>query len=64
MRFEPLSPSPFPRTQGKGSRLSLPACGEGPQGGVNAQQKETHFYPLHGAAKAHDAPYPGASVRS
>ncbi len=36
MHFQPLSPSPFPRKQGKGSDLPLPASGEGPQGGVNA----------------------------
>ena len=36
MHFQPLSPSPFPRKQGKGSDLPLPAGGEGPQGGVNA----------------------------
>ena len=36
MHFQPLSPSPFPRKQGKGSDLPLLASGEGPQGGVNA----------------------------
>jgi len=36
MRIQPLSPSPFPRKQGKGSNLPLPASGEGLQGGVNA----------------------------
>jgi len=35
MHFQPLSPSPFPRKQGKGSDLPLPASREGPQGGVN-----------------------------
>ena len=36
MHFQPLSPSPFPRKQGKGSDLPLPAGGERRQGGVNA----------------------------
>ncbi len=39
MHFQPLSPSPFPRKQGKGSDLPLPAGGEGPQGGVNAPHR-------------------------
>ncbi len=39
MHLQPLSPSPFPRKQGKGSALPLPASGEGPQGGVNAPHR-------------------------
>jgi len=39
MHFQPLSPSPFPRKQRKGSDLPLPAGGEGPQGGVNAPHR-------------------------
>ncbi len=34
MHFQPLSPGPFPRKRRKGSSPSLPAGGEGPQGGV------------------------------
>ncbi len=42
MHFQPLSPGPFPRKQGKGSDLPLPAGGEGPQGGVNAPHMALH----------------------
>ncbi len=42
MLFQPLSPGPFPRKQGKGSDLPLPAGGEGPQGGVNAPHMALH----------------------
>ncbi len=58
MRFQPLSPRPFPRKQGKGSDWPLPASGEGPRGGVNAPPMAVRF-PLRRARGVHNTLWPG-----